>query len=56
MVYSRFNDATTHPDQPGWGTIMDQIFEAVGLSKPPRAALEDAQRIVSSVLAEIRLR
>ena len=56
MVYSRFNDATTHPDQPGWGTIIDQVFAAIGLSKPPKSALEDAQRTIASVLAEIRSR
>lgn len=56
MVYSRFNDATTHPDQPGWGTIMNQIFAALDLAKPPRAALDDAQRTVASTLAEIRAR
>lgn len=56
MYYSRFNDATTHPDQPGWNIIIDQIFAATGLSKPPKSALEEAQRQISSILAEIRSR
>lgn len=53
-LFARFNDAQTHPEIDAWGDIFSRVDQAIGLQLTPRAALEEAQRIVESRMAQIR--